>query len=70
MAFKYSYKHIVENAGYLNAFASPETEESEEGANEGLTCNCPDNCDQIVYNKVGEILKKIIFICNQVTLHL
>ncbi|XP_023338348.1 uncharacterized protein LOC111709013 isoform X2 [Eurytemora carolleeae] len=38
------------NQGIFNAFASLDTEDGE-SANEGLTCNCPDDCDEIVYNK-------------------
>ncbi|XP_023328627.1 pickpocket protein 28 isoform X2 [Eurytemora carolleeae] len=36
--------------GYFNAYATPGTEESY-GINLGLNCNCPDDCNQIVYTK-------------------
>ena len=35
------------NLGYLNSYATS----GSEGTN-GLNCNCPDDCNQIVYSKV------------------
>ncbi|XP_023321954.1 uncharacterized protein LOC111696554 isoform X2 [Eurytemora carolleeae] len=40
-------KCLSENRGYLNAFATPGTEETDQG----LHCNCPDDCNQVVYSK-------------------